>query len=101
MLGILHQRLTVDLFDPPQRAHFRTQVVEMRAAGIREREIAKRLGITKTAAQRAAALDRVMRSLGLSEPYLAVLEPSKNNPKLRRHLHPRYRFEPLPDAGIV
>ena len=64
-----------------------------------EREIAHKLGITKTAVQRAAALQRKMDELGLTDPYIPVTEPPEDLTKMRRHKHKRYRFEPLPDAG--
>ena len=66
------------------------------ALGMTENEAAHQLGVTKTAAQRAAALDRQMRDLGLDDPYVPVLEPPDDLPKLRRHRHSRYRFEPFP-----
>lgn len=90
--------LTVDLMEkPPQRVEFREAVMARRAAGETERQIAKALGITQTAVQRAAALDRLMKRLGLTDPYVRLMEPPADYSKLRRHLHPRYRFESLPD----
>jgi hypothetical protein len=91
----LTRDLVVDLFDQPQRAKYRQDVVNMRAAGMTERQVANKLGITHTAAQRAAALDRMMQRLGLADPYIPVLEPPSDFGMLRRHRHPRYRFEPL------
>jgi hypothetical protein len=69
-------------------------VLALRAQGLTERAVAKELGITVTAAQRAAALDRMMKALGLTDPYVAIIEPPADYGKLRRHRHPRYRFEP-------
>lgn len=96
---LLRRELVVDLFDPPQRVAYRQQVVPMRAAGMTERAVAKQLGLTVTATQRAAELNRLMVSLGIIDPYVLVTEPDPRNTKLRRHLHPRYRFEPLPGFG--
>jgi site-specific DNA recombinase len=36
-----------------------------------------------------------MRSLGLSSPYVTVLEPPEDYTKLRRHKNSKCRFEPL------
>lgn len=94
--------LRIDLFDPPQRAQFREQVMagrdEVDASGLKrpEREVAKSLGLTITAAQRAAALDRLMRLQGLTDPYILLTEPPEDYAKLRRHRHRRYHFAPLP-----
>jgi DNA invertase Pin-like site-specific DNA recombinase len=92
--GVLQREIVVDLFDPPQREMYRERVVVLRAEGLSERQVAKQLGITVTAAQRAAALDRQMNQLGITDPYLAVAEPPTDYGKLRRHRHSRYRFEP-------
>lgn len=43
----------------------------------------------------ALALDRKMRELSLDTPYVIVLEPPTDYPKLRRHMNPRYQFVPL------
>jgi hypothetical protein len=96
--GLLRRELTVDLFDPPQRVRFREQVVSLRAEGLTERQVADRLKITVTAAQRAAWLHRYMQAHDLTDPYLPVTEPPADQSKLRRHLHPRYRFEPREDG---
>ncbi|HEV2969517.1 MAG TPA: hypothetical protein VGY55_05955 [Pirellulales bacterium] len=65
-----------------------------------ERLAASTLGLTVTAAQRAAALDRIMRTKGITDPFVPLREPPLNYPKLRRHLHPRYNFTPLPGFPI-
>lgn len=94
-LALLNRQLTVDLFDPPQRELFRPQVVALRASGRTEREIARELGITVTAVQRAAALARKMESMGLADAYVPIIEPPEDYAKLKRHLHDRYEFAPL------
>jgi hypothetical protein len=98
-LSGLRERLTrqffVDLFDPPQRERFREDVVRMRLEGRKEHEIADVLKITKTAVQRAAALQRKLDSLGIVDSWIPVREPPDDYGKLRRHLHRRYGFEPL------
>lgn len=90
----LERLLRVDLFDSPQRVQFREAIMAHRE-NRSEREAAKMLNITITAAQRAANLDRLMKQRGLTDPYVRVLEPPPDFPKLRRHLHPRYHFEPM------
>jgi hypothetical protein len=102
----LDRIVTVDLFEPCQREASREQIVALRAAinpetGKKhtEAEAARKVGITKTAAQRAAALQRQMDQLGLSDPYIPVMEPPDDYPKLRRHKHARYSFRPLEGAG--
>jgi DNA invertase Pin-like site-specific DNA recombinase len=86
---------TVDLFDPPQRVACLRRVVELRAAGATERGAAQELGITVTAAQKAMALHRCMLAAGVSDPYELLTAPPEDDGKVRRHRHPRYRFQPL------
>jgi hypothetical protein len=64
-----------------------------------EKEAARECGITITAAQRAAELQRQMDALSLSDPHVAVTQPPDDNGKSRRHKNKRYRFEPLDGAG--
>jgi hypothetical protein len=94
----LEKVVQIDLFQAPQRERFRTQVIALRKERVPEREIARQLGITQPVVQYAAALRRMMDKLGVTDPYVPVLAPPDDS-KLRRHKHPRYRFEPLPDAG--
>lgn len=95
----LATRHTVDLFEPPQRVVHREQVMELLAAGLTYRDIGNRLGIAMAAAQTAAALHREMTARGLTDPYVPVTTPSANCSRMRRYQHPRYQFEPLPNAG--
>src|SRR5262249_42074814 len=90
---LLRRDLVVDLFEPPQRVVHRENVMQLRALGRTERQIAAELGITQPAVQRAAALDRRMKALGILDPYQPLQSPPEDYPKLRRHRHPRYRFE--------
>jgi len=106
LLESLTRTMNVDLFDPPQREEFRERVVALRSAinpktgkNHTEAEVARNCGITITAAQRAAALQRKMDQLGLSDPFVPVTEPPGDYKKLRRHQHRRYSFRPLEDAG--
>jgi hypothetical protein len=91
----LKRTLTVDLFDSPQRAAFRKEVVALRASGMTEREVAAKLCLTITAAQRAMSLHRLMIERGVNDPYELVTAPPVDSVRIRRHKHPRYRFEPL------
>jgi site-specific DNA recombinase len=47
------------------------------------------------------ALQRKMEAIGLTDPYVKVAEPPDDCPRLRRHKHGRYRFDPLPGTGII
>jgi hypothetical protein len=94
---LLKRELTLDLFEAPQRERIREEAVRLAAQGLRQREIAARLPgkPTQTAVQRALALHETMRELGLETPYVPVLEPPLDYPKLRRHKNPKYRSAPL------
>jgi DNA invertase Pin-like site-specific DNA recombinase len=93
---VLRRDMVVDLFHAPQRVRYRQQIMAMRAGGLKERQIAAQLRLTKPAVARAAALSRRMEQLGLTDPYIRLTDPPSQS-GLRRHLHPRYRFEPLRD----
>lgn len=84
----------VNLFNPPQREAFRERVVADRNH-LTQAEVAAKYGITVTAAQHAAALQRKMDALNLTDPYVHVVTPPDDCPKLRRHKHSRYQFEPI------
>lgn len=87
--------LTVDLFDPPQRVAFREQVVRLRLQGETEQAAAAQLGVTVTAAQRAASLNRLMEANGTDDAYRLLTSPPDGEGKCCRHLHTRYVFQPL------
>jgi hypothetical protein len=94
----LTRELNLDLFDlPPQRERIRIEAVRLTSEGLTQGQITQRIPEkpTQTAVQRALALDRKMRSLGLSTPYVTVLEPPSDYIKLRRHLNRKYQFKPL------
>jgi DNA invertase Pin-like site-specific DNA recombinase len=98
--GVLRRHRTVDLFEAPQREAFRKQIMALRRCGLTERQIATKLGLTITAVQRAAALQRAMDAQKLTDPYIPVTEPPLDCTKMRRHLHPRYRFERLGEGEL-
>lgn len=95
LAAAVERALVVDLFEQPQRVAHRARVLELTAGGLGQREIARELGITQPAVQRAVALGRRMASLGIVDPYLPLTAPPGDYERLRRHKHPRYRFEPL------
>ena len=96
---MLTQDLTLDLFDAPQRERIRQEAVQLHSGGKGPKAISRMIAEkpTATAVQKALALHRQMLSRGLSTPYLALREPPDDYPKLRRHKHARYRFQPLDD----
>lgn len=96
----LRRDLVVDLFDPPQRIAFRNDVLQLRGLGMPEREVARLLGITQTAVQRAAALHRKMLSIGVSDPFEQLLD-APDSGRLRRHKHPRYQFRPFDESDAA
>jgi DNA invertase Pin-like site-specific DNA recombinase len=95
----LESTLNVDLFDSPQRIRYLFEVERLREE-MSERAVARRLGISLPVAQKAAALGRLMKERGLTDPYLPVLNP-ESVLKLKRHRHPRYQFQSKPDAGVI
>ncbi len=101
----LERTLYIDIFRRPQPVVFREQVAALRQGteevpGMSERAAARRIGITQPAAQNAAALDRKMKAAGLEDPYLPLREPPMDYPKVCRHLHDRYSYNPLPGFPV-
>ena len=92
---MLTRVLTLDLFEPPQRERIRADAVRLTAQGLEQRQVAHQLKVTQPAVCDALNLDRLMREKGLDTPYVLVTEPPTDYPKLRRHLNPKYRFEPV------
>lgn len=94
---LLTREVTLDLFEPPQRERIREAVVRLTVQGLKQRAIIPLLPekATLPAVQRALALDRQMRELGLNTPYVLVTEPPPDYAKLRRHQNPKYQFRSL------
>lgn len=92
----LERELIIDLFEPPQRERIRAEAVRLDGNGLDQRQIAAQIAErpTQTAVFNALALDRAMREAGRANPYVLVMEPPADYPKLRRHRHPRYEFKP-------
>ncbi len=57
----------------PQRVTYREAVMRLRSEGMTERQTASKLGITHTAAQDAARLDRLMAKAGIADPWMQVI----------------------------
>lgn len=91
LISHVRRDFVVDLFDQPQRAEFRERVVNLRAAGISERDVAQQFGLTVTATQRAAALHRLMLQMGITDPYVPLTGPVEGNKRYRRHRHERFQ----------
>jgi hypothetical protein len=88
---------TVDLFEPPRRERIRAAAAALSADGLDQRAVARRLGTSQAAVQKALALNAQMAAAGLATPYAVLTGPPADYPKLRRHRNPKYRFEP-PDG---
>jgi hypothetical protein len=97
MAGFLRRELIIDLFEPPQRARIREQVVKLRQDGMTENQIMERIAEkpTKTVVQQAMALHRTIEQQGLSSPYMMLDAPPDDYAKLRRHKHRLYKFTPV------
>lgn len=93
--ALLSREITLNLFEPPQRERIREQVVALAAKELTERQIAQSLSekVTQPAVQKALALDRKLKASGLEGPYVILLEPPDDYARLRRHKHPRFKFE--------
>ena len=95
---LLTRELTLDLFErPPQRERIRVEAVRLAADHVPQRKIAALLTDEKpkqAAVQDALDLDRKMKELGLVTPYVLVMEPPEDYPKLRRHKNSEYEFQP-------
>jgi hypothetical protein len=95
---LLTRELTLDLFErPPQRERIRAEAVRLAAQGLAQRQIVRQLTEEKPklpVVQKALALDRKMKELGLESPYALVTEPPDDYAKLRRHKNSKYRFQP-------
>jgi hypothetical protein len=94
---MLNRDLTIDLYDPPQRERIREEAVQLAERGFNQKEIAEAIAEnpTVTAVQRALPLNRRMTDLGLTSPYVLVLEPPEDYTRWRRHKNERYDFRQL------
>ena len=97
MGALLSRERTIDLVEPPQRERIRAEAIRLAAEGLKPKEITRRLSekVSTTAVGNALALGRLMRDRGLDSSYEVIHEPPADYPKLRRHKHQTYQFEPL------
>jgi hypothetical protein len=95
--GLLLREKTLDLFVPPQRDRIREEAVRLAGQGLGPKAIAEQIAErpTETAVQNALALDRLMKQMGLTTPYVFVTEPPDDYAKMRRHKNAKYKFIPL------
>ena len=93
--AVFTRQLVIDLCQPSQRVIYHQAAADLQARGLKEREIGERLGIAQSAVQRALRINRLMKSRGLTEPFIRLTELPEITNRLRRHRHPRFRFEPL------
>jgi hypothetical protein len=95
--ALLRRPVTVDLFVPPLRERIRVAAVHLREQGMALKKIPPHLPETAswTVVRQALEVNRLMRELGLTSPYLLVTEMPADS-FYRRWKHPRYRFEPRP-----
>ena len=94
----LSKLTTIEFYERPQRSAYLEDVaaiLQSNGQQMTERQIAAQLGITQPAVQHTKALIRRMEECGLKDPYTVITEPPDDYPKMCRHKHKRYRFEPL------
>lgn len=92
---LLRRELTINLFNTLPRESLREEIMRLTAAGLTQPQIAATMkGKPKIdMIQDAVALQTRMDSLCITSPYVVVLEPPSDYPKLKRHLHARYSFQ--------
>lgn len=72
------------------------EVITRKRRGESHRTIARELGCTKSQVSRSWILAQQMEAQGLTEPFLRLTEMPAETHRLRRLLHPRFQFSPLP-----
>jgi hypothetical protein len=95
--SFLTREFTADAFELPTRAKIREQAVALRARGKTHKQIVELVDVKTSAltVAKALALDAQMSAQGLTSPLVVQSEPPSDTKKMRRHLHPRYSFEPI------
>ena len=94
-VGLIRTVVWVDLFDPPERVARMAEVVARRPEFPNLRALARALDTHLPTVQRALKLHRMLQARGLAQPYELLTEPPAQRTQFRRHLHRRFRFEPL------
>ena len=89
------KRFVVTLSELSLFVRHHQEAAKLQAQGLKQREIGASLGLYQSTVERALRIHKKMLEMGLSEPFIRLTSlPEKTN-RLRRHFHPRYRFEPL------
>jgi len=92
---VLTRRLVVTLCEPSQPVAHHQQAADLQSAGLKQREIATRLGLAQSTVERALRIHRQLSEQDLPEPYFRLTNVPVASHRLRRHRHVSYRFEPL------
>ncbi|WP_010583092.1 recombinase family protein [Schlesneria paludicola] len=89
------KRLVVNLFEPRPYVQHAPQLgaIEQRGSVV---STGYALGLSLGEIGMARKLFRIMRERGLQSPWVPINDPPSRGWKGKRHLHPRYQFEPLP-----
>lgn len=91
----------IPLFDEPQRVRHLGTIREFVRAGLTQRQMGAQVGMFQSAVQATLQLIQVMDAEQLTDPYIDLLDPPKNSKRFKRHLHPRYRFEPRCQTAVL
>jgi site-specific DNA recombinase len=97
-LSLPVRELVVNLFDPRPYVQHAQHLGTVEQRGEPVMKTGKALGLSVGEIVIARQLYRQLVELGRTDPYVPMTELPERNWKCKRHLHPRYRFEPLPDA---
>ena len=97
----IRHELIVDLCKPPPREILRPQIMALLKDGLSRQEVCNRLGCNECMVDRAKKMQRIMDQLSVTDPYVILTEPPAEYGTLKRHLHPRYRFQPLDDSSAA
>ncbi len=97
LTNLTEKVITVDPYVPPDRVLALPTVLAN--PDLSKPELEARFGIEQHTVKQARKLIAVMAELGITDPYIPLVEPPDTG--FSRHKHARYRFEPLPHAGEV
>jgi hypothetical protein len=96
VVSAVRHEFWVDLFDEPLVVRLLPEVRRLRAAGVKNNDIAEQLGVPIQTLEGTIRLLLRMEARGLDTPYVPVTDPAALPKLFKRHKHRRYRFEPLP-----
>ena len=94
-LPLLRFEGMVDLAKQPVRVRIRKDVVRMVEQGMKQRDIAAELGVTKTEVGNAMALQRSMVANDVEDPWVPVTSVEQARVSFKRVRNSRFKFEPL------